>query len=181
MNYYRRDLTKHALMTKHLSLVELGAFERLWDEYMLSEAPIPAGKVYAICRCSTKEQRVAVDAVLRDLFSLEGGAWRMDWAEETLRRSRTMRQNMRRYDGISAAVRRRLALRRATPPCLLDDDRDRMAAVYAEAKRLTRVTGIPHDVDHIVPLQAQGVSGLHVPANLRPMPSSDNRRKGNRL
>lgn len=53
-------------------------------------------------------------------------------------------------------------------------------AIYAEAKRLSVETGIPHEVDHIVPLISPLVCGLHVPANLRPLPQFDNRSKGNR-
>lgn len=50
--------------------------------------------------------------------------------------------------------------------------------VYAEARRLTAETGIPHDVDHIYPLQSEFCCGLHVHNNLRVMKASDNRAKG---
>lgn len=51
--------------------------------------------------------------------------------------------------------------------------------VYIEAARLTRVTGVVHDVDHIVPLNHPRVCGLHVAWNLRPMPARTNGAKGN--
>jgi len=66
----------------------------------------------------------------------------------------------------------------ATPPWA---DRAAIAAVYAEAERLTRETGIPHHVDHIVPLKHPLVCGLHVHTNLRAIPASENLAKGNRL
>lgn len=51
----------------------------------------------------------------------------------------------------------------------------------ASAKRLSRETGIPHHVDHIVPLQGDHVSGLHVESNLQVIPATDNIRKRNKV
>ena len=38
-----------------------------------------------------------------------------------------------------------------------------------------------NEVDHIIPLQGQFVSGLHVPENLRVIPRSINRSKRNKV
>ena len=56
-----------------------------------------------------------------------------------------------------------------------------IAAIYAEAKRLSDETGVPHEVDHIIPLQSRYVCGLHIPCNLQVVPRDLNRRKGNSL
>jgi hypothetical protein len=77
---------------------------------------------------------------------------------------------------IQRVINRIEHIKRATPPWA---DLDGIAAVYAEARRLTRETGIDHEVDHIVPLRGQLVSGLHVPANLRIVTMTVNRSKGN--
>ena len=63
------------------------------------------------------------------------------------------------------------------PPWLTQDQVLEIRAIYAEAKRLSDETGVPHDVDHIVPLAGKIVSGLHVPWNLRAIPKIENNRR----
>ena len=81
---------------------------------------------------------------------------------------------------MSASVRKRQAAKiKRTPPWLSDEDAERMKVKYAEARWMTRRTGFPHHVDHIVPLQGKTVSGLHVPWNLRVIPGRENSKKHN--
>jgi excisionase family DNA binding protein len=60
-------------------------------------------------------------------------------------------------------------------------DASAVRAFYAEARRLTETTGVPHHVDHIIPLQGDYVSGLHVETNLQVLPATDNIRKLNKV
>ena len=52
---------------------------------------------------------------------------------------------------------------------------------YKERETMSKVTGIVHHVDHIIPLQGENVCGLHVHNNLRVIPARDNLRKSNKL
>lgn len=85
----------------------------------------------------------------------------------------------RAYDAADAA-RRSAALIRATPPWLTNTMLTEITSLYAKAERATRETGIPHEVDHVVPLRGAHVCGLHVPWNLRVTTRADNRSKSNR-
>jgi hypothetical protein len=70
----------------------------------------------------------------------------------------------------------RLKVKRATPPWA---DKRCIRQRYKQAKKLTAETGVPHTVDHIIPLKGELVCGLHVHYNLRVLPMAANLKKGN--
>ena len=76
------------------------------------------------------------------------------------------------------AKRRAMQLQR-TPAW--DPDAHLIIAKYQLAAMFTCETGIPHHVDHIIPLQGKNVSGLHVFSNLRVIPGADNVKKSNKF
>lgn len=59
-------------------------------------------------------------------------------------------------------------------------DREALVAIAREAKLLSVTTGIPHEVDHIIPLSHPRVCGLTVPWNLQILTQRENGKKGNR-
>lgn len=52
-----------------------------------------------------------------------------------------------------------------------------ISEIYDLAKRRTKALGVPHEVDHIIPLRGKTVCGLHVESNLRVVPKAVNRAK----
>lgn len=78
---------------------------------------------------------------------------------------------------ISANKRRKIILARNSP---IWSDNAAINEIYKVAARMTKETGIPHHVDHIVPLQGKLVSGLHVAHNLRVITAKENLSKGNK-
>jgi hypothetical protein len=56
-----------------------------------------------------------------------------------------------------------------------------ISEIYQAAADVSAGTGVPHEVDHIIPLQGRNVSGLHHQDNLLVVPTSTNRTKGNRF
>lgn len=94
--------------------------------------------------------------------------------------SREYKSNNRpKYRALDA--KRRAQKIAATPPWLSREQHAEMARHYEVSDRLTRVTGVGHHVDHIVPLLGKNVCGLHVPWNLQVIPAKENISKGNRL
>ena len=106
------------------------------------------------------------------------------------------REFVRELDAPERARRRRIRVReyarrrRLEGKALHRDKRARpaawanqaaMAKVFLEARRLTKITGEEHHVDHIYPLLSPLVCGLHTEANLRAVPSRINLEKGNSL
>lgn len=68
---------------------------------------------------------------------------------------------------VASTAKRRAAKLQRTPAWLTDIDYEHISNEYKLASLLTKVTGSPWHVDHIIPLQGKLVSGLHVPSNLR--------------
>lgn len=76
--------------------------------------------------------------------------------------------------------KRRAAKINRTPLWLTDDCQKTIRLYYDTRQSLTEATGTEYHVDHIIPLQGNNVSGLHVPQNLQIIKAERNISKGNR-
>lgn len=106
------------------------------------------------------------------------------WRENNPERAK---ENARRWQKLNPASRvracalRREKLRNATPKWLTPEQIAAIYAIYAAAERLTKETGVRHDVDHILPLRHRLCCGLHVPWNLQILTRDANKKKGNTM
>lgn len=78
MNYYEHHLGDYVRDTAHLSMLEDGAYRRLLDAYYIREAPLPLTPrdVHRLTRAQSKQEREAVDTVLREFFVETPEGWR---------------------------------------------------------------------------------------------------------
>lgn len=101
------------------------------------------------------------------------------WKAANPERMKEIRAKERQRPEIKAAVneakRRRSHQKNAIK--LTAGEKLFVQSYYLQAQELTASTGIPHEVDHIIPL-CQG--GLHAPWNLQVLTRFDNRSKGGR-
>lgn len=86
-------------------------------------------------------------------------------------------RRMRADKGIRAAERmaRIASLKQRTPSWA---SLPTIKWMYRHAASLTKMFGIPHHVDHILPLNGKTVSGLHVAENLQILTAQENLLKG---
>ena len=77
-------------------------------------------------------------------------------------------------------AKRRAAKLQRTPEWLTKEHYKQMEDMYTKSHRLFEQLDVKYDVDHIIPLQGDNVSGLHVPWNLQVITAEENRRKNNK-
>jgi len=104
--------------------------------------------------------------------------------EKEIKRLKNWRENnyekfqqqwLRNNSNAHAAKRR--AIKRDQTPTLTPLDEARIMHIYSTCKKMTEETGIPHEVDHIIPI-CKG--GWHHPDNLQILTKEENRTKGGR-
>lgn len=87
MNYYKRHLGDYAKDTRHLSLMEHGAFCLLLDYYYATEKAIPDDRCERIANAYADAERQAVRNVLNEFFVETPEGWRNSKADEVIAES----------------------------------------------------------------------------------------------
>lgn len=110
---------------------------------------------------------------------------RLEKAAANRERNReSIREQQRQYYAenpapyIENARAREMALRERMPSWR---DQEKINEIYNAKSLIEQITGIPHHVDHMIPLQGKNVSGLHHQDNLMIVPGAENLSKGNRF
>lgn len=75
--WYARYPGDYGRDTAHLPMIEHGAYGLLLDHYYSTGAPLPAdiAALHRICRAFTESERVAVDSVIRQFFTLQADGY----------------------------------------------------------------------------------------------------------
>lgn len=152
-------------------------------------------KTTSRCKCCSKE--LAKD--YRDINKDRISKTHKEWVEKNLEKERKRlrdfhRDNPEKSHAWSAGWRKnnpdkhaaKEAKRRSKkldrcPVWLTEQQLSHIKSIYKMARSISEKTGIPHHVDHIVPLQGENVSGLHVPWNLQVLPAKENLAKSNKF
>jgi hypothetical protein len=100
----------------------------------------------------------------------------IEYDERQKKKQGIIRAHHRKIGARTAAARRRGIKLKARPNWA---DEAAIKRVFAEAKRMTEVTGVQYVVDHIVPLQHPDVCGLDIAENMRAIPFGQNAAKSN--
>jgi len=114
--WYPRDLGKYARDTKHLTMLEHGAYNLLLDFYY-STGPIPTSnalallpdnsRVYRICSAVTREEQAAADNIINMFFTVNDGMYRNKKADQVIEEQlekHKKRVNSGRVGGINKAA-----------------------------------------------------------------------------
>lgn len=108
----------------------------------------------------------------------------MEWREANKERHSTNNKTWKANNlakNTANAARYKARKLKATPAWVDAIQMAKIEEFYDIAACKTMQTGIPHHVDHIVPLKGEMVSGLHVPWNLQVLTARENISKKNKI
>ena len=86
MNYYEHHLGDYAKDTRHLTMLEHGAYRLLLDVYYSTEVPLPVElkAVQRLAGAKSSSEREAVKSVLTEFFELTDAGWTHSKCEKVI-------------------------------------------------------------------------------------------------
>lgn len=131
-----------------------------------------------------KQEEAEYKKDYRSRTVLQRSVYMLEWRNRNKDRTLLYGKNYRAANKSKYAFltqKRKIDLLHRTPAWLTEDDLWIIAEAYDLAALRTKVTGVLHHVDHIIPLRGKTVSGLHTPNNIRVITWKENQRKTNKF
>jgi hypothetical protein len=145
-------------------------------------------KYCKFCDCNKLKSEFSKDKIQKDRLKSKCKSCEKQYRQENkLKISIRMRLYSAQYRKENKSKRnsdkskRRSAKLQRTPKWLNQEHLKQIETTYQIAVDLTNKTGVPHHVDHIIPLLGKAVSGLHVPWNLQVLTAVENQSKSNKF
>ena len=140
-------------------------------------------------KCSTCEETKPYTEFFKQLRNKDGyfGQCKFCVNEKRKERKDSINAKQRKYYRnnrqyyITKAYLRNKQVARAKPAWLTEEHEFMLEEIYELRDLRSKLTGVVHHVDHIVPLRGQNCCGLHVPWNLQVIPAVDNLSKSNSI
>lgn len=93
MNFYKHHIGDYLKKTAHLTLAEHGAYLLMLQTYYATETPLPKGEaLYRVLRATTKLEREAVTAILRQYWIETSDGYVNDRADEEIALAQRQRE-----------------------------------------------------------------------------------------
>lgn len=137
--WYARNPSKFRRKTSHLSLMEVGAYDRLLDWYYENRRPLSDNWVHLhrICSAVAPDEQDAVQSVVQEFFKLHDDGWHNTTADEEIAKSAEISQ--KRADAQAEKERKRVAKQGANAPAL--------APANAPTTTTTTTDSISNDIE----------------------------------
>lgn len=114
MHYYKRNIGDYSIKAGHLSALEHGVYTLLLDSYYNRERGPTKAEAIRWARARTAEELAAVDAVLAEFFTEEGGVYVQSRVEQELS---AYRANAETNRAIAVAREKAKRARTVLEPC----------------------------------------------------------------
>lgn len=154
------------------------------EKYRKKTKEINGGNIFYIdeipCQKGHISKKYSAGNVCYECYKINSKNYRINNKEKIKNRLNNFKKKYPERINADTAFRR-ANKKKATPAWLTKEMKKQIKDFYKTAKKLEKETGTPYHVDHVIPLNGKTVSGLHVPWNLRVIPSVENLSKSNKL